>query len=189
VAYRFVGIGASAGGLHALCALVRDLPAELPLPVAIVQHRSKESALLAELLQDCTLLQVREVEDKEPIVPGVVYLAPADYHLLVEPEYFSLSTDEPVRWSRPSIDVMFETAADAFGSATVGVVLTGANSDGARGLRRIAAAGGYAIVQDTRTSEATAMPAAALRAAPGATVLPLDAMAEKLTELGGAADA
>jgi two-component system, chemotaxis family, protein-glutamate methylesterase/glutaminase len=135
--YDIVVVGTSWGGLQALSALLRALPADFALPVAVVQHRSRDAAsLLAELLQDHTPHIVCDVEDKEAIAPGHVYLAPPDYHLMVEHGHFSLSVDPLVRYSRPSIDVLFETAAESYGAGTVGVVLTGANEDGA-------AAGGW----------------------------------------------
>lgn len=183
--YRMVVVGASAGGLNALRTLVRGLPSEFALPVTIVQHRSKDSYLLAELLQECSALCVEEVNDKAEIVPSHVYLAPPDYHLLVEEDHFSLSVDEPVRFSRPSIDVTFESAADAFGPDVVGIVLTGANHDGARGLRRIADSGGAAIVQDPATAEVRVMPTAAIEAVPTACVLPIDEIAEYLVAIQG----
>jgi len=124
------------------------LPADFGLPVVIVQHRHRESNhLLSTLLQERTPLNVCEAEDKTPVTPGQVYIAPADYHLLVERGYFSLSLDAPVRYSRPSIDVTFASAADSYGAGVVGVVLTGANADGSRGLRRIADRGGLAVVR------------------------------------------
>jgi two-component system, chemotaxis family, protein-glutamate methylesterase/glutaminase len=113
-------------------------------------------------------------------VAGYVYVAPSNYHLLIEPGFFSLTTDAPVRYSRPSIDVTFESAADQYGRGTVGVVLTGANEDGALGLKRIADRGGYAIVQDPETAEGAAMPRAALRIVPKARVVPLDRIANHL---------
>ena len=187
-AYGIVVVGASWGGLNALSRLVADLPADFPLPVVVVQHRSKESDhLLAQLLQDRSALRVREVEDKEPIAAGHVYVAPPDYHtlvdLLAEDPHFTLSVDPPVRYSRPSIDVTFVAAADAFGPRTIGVVLTGANEDGAVGLRRIADRGGYAIVQDPATAEIRTMPQAALTAVPRAEVLSLDRVGTRLAAL------
>src|SRR5688572_28305436 len=140
-----IAVGASWGGLKALRAIAHGLPTHFPVPITFVQHRSKDSAVLSELLQDCTSLIVCEVDDKQPIMPGYIYLAPPDYHLLIDGDVFSLSVDEPVRYSRPSIDVFFESVADRFGPEAAGVVLTGANADGAAGLRRIAAQGGLAI--------------------------------------------
>jgi two-component system chemotaxis response regulator CheB len=164
-----VVIGASWGGLHALGTIVAELPAGFAVPVVVVQHRSRHAeGLLAELLQGMTPLQVCEAEDKEPMRPGHVYVAPADYHLLVDGALLSLSVDAAVRWSRPSIDVTLSSAADACGACAVGVVLTGANDDGARGLRHVLDRGGYGIVQDPNTAEVRTMPEAAIRALAGA---------------------
>ena len=182
--YSVVGIGTSWGGLAAMSKLLGELPADFSLPVVVVQHRSKDSdRLLAELLQDATELKVSEVEDKEPLVPGTVYIAPADYHVLIDDGYLSLTVEEPVRFSRPSIDVMFSSAADTYGSGAIGVVLTGANEDGARGLSDIVKKGGRALVQDPRTAEIPIMPDAALKAVPSAEVLTLEALAPRLIEL------
>ena len=177
-------VGASWGGLAALSQLVKNLPREFSIPVAVVQHRSKNAEdLLASLLQDLTPLRVVDVEDKEPIEPGTVYIAPANYHLLVDTGHFTLTTDPLVRFSRPSIDVTFMSAADAYPNSTLGVVLTGANDDGSRGLRHIIDRGGKAIVQDPDTAESKAMPAAARRAVPEAEVLPLDQIAQRLAAI------
>lgn len=182
---RLIVVGVSAGGLSALRTLVAALPADFAIPLAVVQHRSRDSELLCELLQECAPLQVAEVNDKQPIQPGHVYVGPPDYHLLVEPGYFALSTDEPVRFSRPSIDVMFRSAADTYGPDVVGVVLTGANADGARGLRSIVDRGGYAVVQDPATAEVSVMPQHALQAVPEACVLPLDGIGPHLAAIRG----
>jgi two-component system chemotaxis response regulator CheB len=152
--------------------------------LVVVQHRSKDSErLLVQLLQDATDLQVCEIEDKDPLSSGTVHVAPANYHVLIENGYASLSIEEPVRFSRPSIDVTFASAADAYGSATVGIVLTGANEDGARGLEHIVKRGGRALVQDPKTAEIPIMPEAAIRAVPTAEVLPLNRLAPRLLEL------
>jgi two-component system, chemotaxis family, protein-glutamate methylesterase/glutaminase len=182
-AYEMVVIGTSAGGLEAVCTLLRQLPAELPLSILVVQHRSRDSEALCEVLQDCSSLPVQDIVDKEPIVAGRVYLAPPDYHVLVEEAHFSLTVDEPVVYSRPSIDVAFESAADAWGARLVGVVMTGANSDGSRGLRRIHMSGGVALVQRPDTAEVGVMPAAAASAVPGAELLTLEGIAARLIEL------
>jgi two-component system chemotaxis response regulator CheB len=185
IGYRIVVVGASAGGLHALRTLVSALPEDFDVPVVVVQHRAKESELLCELLQECSPMPVYEVTDKQEIGPGV-FVGPPDYHLLLDRDgYFSLSTDEPVRYSRPSIDVMFESAADVYGMDTVGVVLTGANQDGAAGLRRIADAGGHCVVQDPDTSEVRVMPRFAVRAVPDACVLPLEEIGPHLAAIRG----
>jgi two-component system chemotaxis response regulator CheB len=179
-----VVVGASWGGLAALSKLLKDLPREFPLPMAVVQHRSRHAdELLAGLLQDVTPLRVCEVEDKEPFESGTVYIAPANYHLLVDKGHFTLTTDPMVRFSRPSIDVTFMSAGDAYPNATVGVVLTGANDDGSRGLKHIVDRGGRGIIQDPETAESKAMPSAAVRAVPRAEVLPLEAIAPRLVNL------
>lgn len=183
--YALIVVGVSAGGLSALCELLRPLPAEFPIAIAVVQHRSKDSTALASVLQDCTQLRVCDVDDKTPINPGEVHIAPPDYHVLVDDGFYSLSVDEPVTYSRPSIDVLFESAADQLGSGVIGIVMTGANRDGSRGLRRIADAGGHAIVQDPETAEVPIMPAAARELVPEAVVLSVTAMPAHLIELVG----
>ena len=177
-------VGTSWGGLAALHQILGALPGSFNLPIVVVQHRHKDSGqFLPRVLQDDTRLCVCEVEDKSPIVGGNVYIAPANYHVLIERGHLSLSTDEPVAFSRPSIDVTFISAADAYRAGVVGVVLTGANSDGARGLKRIADRGGLAVVQQPDTAESPVMPAAALRLVPTARVLTLPAIAELLASL------
>jgi two-component system, chemotaxis family, protein-glutamate methylesterase/glutaminase len=184
VAYSIVVVGTSWGGLNALRELVGKLPSDFRIPTVLVQHRHRQSDhLLSTFLQERTNLTVTEVEDKMPIEPGTLFVAPADYHLLIDRDNFSLSTDPPVRYSRPSIDVTFYSAADAHGAATIGVILTGANSDGSRGLRRIFDRGGLAIVQDPRTAESATMPSAAIRCVPDARVLPISQIATTLCEL------
>lgn len=169
-----VAVGGSAGGLEAMRTLLSALRADFPAALLLVQHRARASEALAEVLQESSQLPVAEAEDKDPLLPGRVYVAPADYHLLVERGHLALSTEEPVLFSRPSIDVLFETLADAYGPAAMGVVLTGANRDGAAGLRRIVERGGAALVQDPRTAESPTMPAAAIAAVVRAPVLPLE---------------
>jgi two-component system chemotaxis response regulator CheB len=179
VGYDLVVVGTSWGGLAALRTLVTGLPESFSMAVVIVQHRHKDSDhLLRVLLQERSLLTVCEVEDKLPLEHGRVYVAPPDYHTLIEPGHFSLSTEAPVRYSRPSIDVTFGSAADSYGHRTVGVVLTGANADGAAGLRQISDRGGLAIVQDPKTAESRPMPEAAVRAVPRARVMPLAAIVD-----------
>lgn len=185
MSYSVVAIGTSWGGLAALAKLLGDLPADFSIPVVLVQHRGTDSEhLLVQLLQDATDLRVCEIEDKDALTPGTVHLAPANYHVLIDDGYASLTLEEPVRFSRPSIDVMLTSAADTYGSAAIGVVLTGANEDGARGLAHIVKRGGLALVQDPKTAEIPIMPEAAIRAVPTAEVLPLDALAPRLIELG-----
>jgi two-component system chemotaxis response regulator CheB len=184
VAYSVVGIGTSWGGLAAMSKLLGGLPADFSLPVVVVQHRGKDSdRLLSELLQDATDMRVCEIDDKEPLEPGTVHIAPANYHVLIDDGYLSLTVEDPVRFSRPSIDVMLSSAADTYGSGAIGVVLTGANEDGSRGLSHIVRRGGRALVQDPKTAEIPIMPVAAIKAVPSAEVLPLEALAPRLIAL------
>jgi len=184
VGYDIVMVGTSWGGLAALRALVSGLPDSLCMAITLVQHRHKDSDhLLRTLLQEHSTLPVCEVEDKMPIEHGTVYVAPPDYHTLVERGFFSLSTEAPVRYSRPSIDVAFGTAADSYGHRTVGIVLTGANADGAEGLRLISDRGGLALVQDPATAESPTMPRAAARAVPRARVMALEEIIRFVGEL------
>jgi two-component system chemotaxis response regulator CheB len=175
ISAKAVVICASAGALEALSVVLPALPADYPLPVLVVVHVPPDKkSVLAELFRAKCKIQVREPEDKDPIRGGTIYFAPPDYHLLVETdESLSLSDDEPVLFSRPSIDVLFESAADAYGAHLVAVVLTGANEDGAKGLRAVADAGGIAVVQNPTGAYATAMPLAAIAKCPGARVMAL----------------
>ncbi|WP_303828639.1 chemotaxis protein CheB [Asticcacaulis taihuensis] len=179
-----VVIGVSAGGLNALSAILPQLPADYPLPVMIVIHLPPDrNSVVAELFDEKCALTVREAEDKEDILPGHVYFAPPDYHLLVEADHrLSLSSEEPVLFSRPSVDVLFETAADVYGEGLIGVILTGANPDGAAGLKAVMTAGGRGLVQRPDLSYASAMPEAALEFSPQAEALSLEQIAEKLRE-------
>lgn len=184
VGYSIVVVGTSWGGLAALRALVGGLPRGFSIPMVIVQHRHRDSqSLLARFLQERTDLNVCEADDKQPIEPGRIFVAPANYHMLVDQGSLALSTEAPVRYSRPSIDVAFTTAAHAYGHRAVGVVLTGANADGADGLKAIAAAGGIAVVQDPAGAEVATMPEAALVAVPSARVFPIDRIGEFLGAL------
>ena len=184
VGYDIVVVGTSWGGLAALRTLVAGLPDSFQMAVTLVQHRHKDSDhLLRTLLQERSTLRVFEVEDKMPLEHGHIYVAPPNYHTLIEPGYFSLSTDAPVRFSRPSIDVTFASAADSYAHRTVGIVLTGANDDGAEGLRRISDRGGMAIVQDPDTAESRPMPEAARKAVPRARVMTLEGVAQFLAAL------
>ena len=182
--YSLIVIGTSWGGLDALSSLVHGLPGDFAIPIVAVQHRGNDSRpLLASLLQQVTALRVCEAEDKDPLEPGRVLLAPPDYHLLIDEAHVTLDKDELVRFSRPSIDVTFMSAADTYHARTIGVVLTGANNDGAAGLKRIADRGGVSIVEDPQRAMSPVMPLAALRAVPGATVLPLKDIPQALVRL------
>ena len=177
-------IGASQGGLSALKILLATLPKDFPLPVVVALHRGKDSDnSLSEHLGKYTSLTVMETEDKEVIRPGHVYFAPGNYHLLVEGEHFALSTEETVNYARPSIDVLFESAAHDYGKGVIGIILTGANADGAQGLAVIKKSGGVAIVQDPATAESPSMPEAAIAATAVDKVLPVEEIAQFLVEM------
>jgi two-component system chemotaxis response regulator CheB len=183
--FEAVVIGVSSGGVYALQALLGRLPAAFPLPILIVQHIGADAGDgLAKLLDERCALHVTEADEQDPIRPGTVYLAPPNYHLLVEREGFlSLSADPHVSFARPSVDVLFESAAAAFGPRLIGIVLTGANFDGAHGLRTIKQKGGVAIVQDPDDAEARQMPQAAIAATEVDYVVALDGMAALLQKL------
>jgi two-component system chemotaxis response regulator CheB len=183
--YEAVVVGASAGGMHALKAVLCGLPADLPLAVAVVQHvEASSSGYLSEFLDDTCAIAVREAEEKEPFRKGTAYIAPANYHLLIEPDRtLSLSADDKVNYSRPAIDPLFESAADVFGQSLIGVVMTGASSDGALGLRRIKDRGGRTVVQNPATADSPFMPQAAVRAAAPDHILDLEDIAPLLVKL------
>jgi two-component system chemotaxis response regulator CheB len=189
MSHDLVAIGASWGGLDAVRIVLGGLPAELDAAVVIAQHRAPESHPTAfrDLLGAVTRLQVREAGDKDELRPGTAYVAAPDYHLLVEDHALALTTDEPVQYARPSIDVLLQTAAESYRERCVGVVLTGANADGASGLARVAELGGAAIVQDPETAERDEMPRAALARVPGARVAPVGEIASLVVELCGVA--
>lgn len=176
--FDLVVVGASWGGLAAFGTLLESIPEPLATPFVLAQHRSADGpeGAMRSLLQAKTPNIVVEAEDKQPIEQGHVYIAPADYHLLVERGAFALSTDERVQFARPSIDVLFESAADAYGAGVLGIILTGANEDGARGLARIKESGGVAVVQLPGEAERRAMPDAAIALTVADAVLPLEDM-------------
>jgi two-component system, chemotaxis family, protein-glutamate methylesterase/glutaminase len=178
--YDLVCVGASWGGLQALGRILNDLPADFDLPIAIAQHRHPDAheGTLSELLQLQTNRPVLDVDDKMAIEPRRVYVAPPNYHLLVERGSFALSVDERIKFARPSIDVLFETAADAYGAGVIGIILTGANDDGALGLARIKKAGGVALIQDPLGAARRTMPDAAIAATVADAVLPLEEIGE-----------
>lgn len=158
-----VVIGGSAGAFDILRMILHALPGSLPCPVIIVIHLPAHSSGLADLFGNETTLRVKQAEDKEPIEPGTIYIAPPSYHLLIESQRaFALSADSPVHFSRPAIDVLFEAASDVYGSKLVGILLSGASEDGAAGLQEIHRAGGITIVQRPSSADSAIMPAAAL---------------------------
>ena len=180
---ELIVVGCSLGGMYALEKILKTLPKEFCVPIAVAQHRHKKSNEgLPAFLRRVTPMEVVDADDKQRIEPGKVYLAPADYHLLVEKGEFQLSVDDLVRHSRPSIDVLFETAADAYGPNLIGIVLTGANDDGAAGARRIKKRGGVVIAQDPKTAEATQMPEAAIATGAVDQILRLEDIATFLAE-------
>jgi two-component system chemotaxis response regulator CheB len=177
-------MGGSLGGMKAARTILRALPPSFPEAIALVLHRQKEAdAPLLEIMQLGLTLPLDEVLDKEPLRPGHVWVAPADYHLFVEDEHLSLSTDEPVNFARPSIDVLFESAADAYGPNVIGVVLTGGNADGASGAASIVRRGGIVIVEDPATAQCPIMPQAAIQATGTSYVRPVEGIASLLVEL------
>lgn len=177
-----VVIGTSAGGLHALTIILGGLPKTFGVPIVIVQHRAANSHDLAGVLQDGCPLVVEELEDKQILEDGHVYIAPPDYHVLVSAGEVGLTTDAPVRFSRPSIDVLFESAADAYGKQLIAVVLTGANQDGCRGATYVSQLGGTVFVQDPATAESRTMPAAVVKSVPSAQVVTLEGVAPALIQ-------
>ena len=164
--YDAVVIGGSAGSLKVLYELLPQLPGDLPWPLVVVVHlHPQQEGGFADLLDRRCSLRIKEAEDKELLAPGQVYFAPANYHLLIEPgQTLSLSADERVKYSRPSIDVLFESAAEAFRSRLIGIILTGASDDGAKGLSKIKEQRGLTVVQDPATAEHPFMPQAVLEA-------------------------
>lgn len=182
--YQLVVVGASFGGFDALKVVLGALPATFPVPLAVVQHQGPGAGHeLASLLQRYTPLQVGEANDKDTPLPGRVYLAPAGYHLLVDEDGLALSVDAPVLYARPSIDVLFESAADVYGPAAIGVVMTGTSRDGAAGLARIKLHGGTTIVQDPATALRRTMPDAAVASTRVDWILPLDEIGGRLVIL------
>ncbi len=181
-----MAIGASAGGLTALMRILESLTPDYPVPIIVVQHRSKEEkTLLEEILQTKSQINIKQADEKEPIVAGWVYFAPPNYHLLMEKNLtFSLSCDAAVNYSRPSIDVLFESAALAYRAYLIGILLTGSNKDGADGMRAIHHHGGVTIAQNPQTAEYPVMPQAALDTGCVHHVLDLDQIVRLITGIG-----
>lgn len=183
--YEAIAIGASAGCMDALSQILPALPADYPVPVLVVVHLPPDrDSMMASLLQEKCAVKICEASDKEPLLSGTVYLTPPDYHMLVEADRtLSLSNEEEVLFSRPSIDVTFESAADIFEKKLLGIVLTGGNNDGAKGLKTIIAGGGRGIVQDPDTAFSSIMPDYAIIACPSADIMSLEAIAKYLQNL------
>jgi len=183
--YKAIVIGASAGGLEALVKILMPLPKDFSLPIIIVQHISPDSDnYMTQYLNSVCDINIKEADEKEKIKAGNVYIAPPNYHLLIEENFtLSLSNQEKVNFSRPSIDVLFETAAYAYGSTLIGVILTGANNDGSKGMKLIHNFNGLTIAQDPKTAYVDNMPLAAIKATKIDYILPLEKIAELLIKI------
>ena len=183
--YEAIVIGLSSGGMNAIKKLLYSLSSAFPAPIIIVQHLGSrsDSTWISNLDQNCKL-QVKEADEKEAIIKGRVYIAPPNYHLLIEKDKtFSLTIGEKVNFARPSIDLLFESAADAYTQALIGVVLTGSNHDGANGLKRIQEKGGFIMVEDPLTAESPGMPASAIALTKPDRILPLDELIKELIRM------
>lgn len=185
--YKAIVIGASAGGMQTIGDILSELPLTFPVPIIIVQHLSPNSkGYMAKYLNKITELKVKEADEKEEIVAGAIYVSPANYHLLVEnDETLSLTVEPKVNYSRPAIDLLFETASDVYQEKLIGIVLTGANKDGSLGLQKIKERGGLAIVEDPDTAIVNTMPKAAIEATAIDYILKADEVAQKIIELVG----
>lgn len=183
--YQAVVIGVSAGGISALTKVLPNLPLNLPIPILIVQHIGADAQnYLAEHFSKKCKLNVVEAKDKEPITSGNIYFAPPNYHMLIEADQtIALSTEAKINFSRPSIDALFETAAETYCSNLIGIILTGANSDGANGLAKIKSFGGLTIVQSPETAEVDTMPTAAISHSKIDYITPFDEISTLLTTL------
>lgn len=183
--YHAAVIGASAGGLEALGQILPRLPVDFGLPVLVVQHlHPADEGDFARHIAGMTALTVVEPCDKEPILPGCVYVAPANYHMLVErSRTIALTVDERINWSRPSIDVLFESAAGVWKGGLIAAILSGANADGAKGMQQVKRSGGRTIAQDPKSAESPAMPQAAIDAGAVDEVLRADEIGRRLVEL------
>jgi two-component system chemotaxis response regulator CheB len=188
--YRAIVIGASTGGIEAIRAILMPLQEGFAVPIVIVQHLSPHSDnYMVTHLNGICRINVKEADEKEKILPGSVYIAPPNYHLLLEKdESLSLTVEPKENYSRPSVDIFFESAADAYGDSLIGIILTGANSDGSKGLKRIKELGGLAIVQEPKTAVASSMPKAAIEITAVDYILSLNDISKKLIELIGDAN-
>jgi len=177
-------IGASLGGIEAFEIIFSSLTAKFPLPIAVVLHRGRDSGeTLCNVLQKYSPLKIKEAEDKEPAMKGNIYVAPADYHLIAEKGYFALSIDKQVNYARPSIDVLFESAADSYKNKVTGVILTGLNRDGTDGMKAIKSKGGFTIAQDPDTAESSFMPESVINNVETDKILPVNEIGHFLSRL------
>ena len=185
MSYDAIVVGVSSGGLNAMKIMFSLLPREFSIPIVIVQHIGAQSEnIWVQLLKDKCKLEIKEADEKEIIEIGKIYIAPPNYHLLIEQDKtFTLTVDERVNYARPSIDVLFETAAEAYQNKLIGIVLTGSNNDGSKGLKRIKEYGGLTIVQQPDTAESSFMPASAIATVQPDYILPLEAIINLLIEI------
>jgi two-component system chemotaxis response regulator CheB len=183
--YEAIVIGVSSGGMNAMKVMFSLLPKDFNTPIIIVQHISAHSDnLWIKLLNDQNNLSIKEADEKENIEYGKVYIAPPNYHLMIEKDKtFSLTIDERVNFARPSIDVLFESAAEAYKDKLIGVVLTGSNNDGTNGIKRIQECGGLTIIQDPETAESSYMPASAIAVIKPDYILSLEDIIQLLIKL------
>lgn len=182
--YRLVTIGTSLGGFEALAVVLGSVPKTFPVPIAVVQHRSSEdSDGIVPLLSIRSAMPVVEVEDKQMLKPGYVFLCPPNYHMLIEGDHLALSTDMPVMHARPSIDVLFESAGESFGPDVIAVLLTGMSRDGSAGVAKVKQCGGLVIVQDPATAAGSTMPQSAISTVNVDEVLTLSEIGPYLVQL------
>lgn len=183
--YQAVVIGASAGGMEACKEIFRNLTDGFRLPVILVQHiHPRSDAYFVQYLDKLSRLRVKEAEEKEPVEKGIIYVAPPDYHLMIEDDRtFSLSVDQKVNYSRPSIDILFESAAEVYGDQLIGIILTGANHDGTNGMKKIKSNGGLLIAQDPESAEVAIMPLSVIKQVPVDHILPVNEIAPFLEKL------
>lgn len=184
--YKAIVIGTSAGGVEALKVVLKDIEQTIELPIIIVIHIKERTDGFSKIYEGLNRLTIKEAEDKEEIKNGVIYFAPSNYHLSIEDNYtFSLSVEEKVNYSRPSIDILFESAAEVYTDNLLGIILTGANSDGALGLEKIRKLGGECIVQDPEEAYFDIMPRAALKCVSTCKIMNLDSVNRYIKKLGG----
>lgn len=179
MSYKLIIIGSSLGGLSATKTLLAGISDDCVVPIVLVQHREQKAEVsmdnvLTNMIQRYTKRRIEEAEDKTPLIVNRIYLAPADYHLLIEREFIALSADEPVTYARPSIDVAFDSAARTYGSGVIGIVLTGASRDGADGAASIESRGGLVVIQDPLTAEKDTLPKAAVAATRKSNIMQLE---------------
>ncbi|MBN2259059.1 MAG: chemotaxis protein CheB [Clostridiales bacterium] len=184
--YKAIVIGTSAGGIEALKILLEDLPETLSVPIIFVLHIGEDSEKVVNMFNNFFRVRVKEAQDKEEIKKGIVYMAPSGYHLAIEKGgIFSLSLEEKIKYSRPSIDILFESAAEVYTDELVGIILTGANSDGAAGLQKIDSLGGMCIIQDPEEAYLAVMPQKSIEAVPSGHIWQLEKINRFIKSFGG----